>query len=429
MLFKLTSVSILLAAMPVAFARPPPPSGGDGGSNGGGNNGVGGNNGGGGGNNGGGGGNNGGGGGNNGGGAVTPPPPPDDLLIRFSKIVFPLDIDNDLSNSVLPLGPEDYPIRGELANTLKFDSIAHSVMTSNDFEVNKVDLSSYIRAIGGYPSFPSSDSSADFWDEFMEVLEIQEDRRSGTVSTGDLMVLPNIWIGMTLDDVAEAVHDEYPASHHVELIKKLFGQGLQIDYTILPFRSQRDFIGLEVRMADMMTWAVAAVAPTNFLMKWSVGRPRPEEIAMQIENNIITEADGVPGDVVIAVKAMSLTRAEDFTHYDEGCPLHPSWPAMHSASSAASLWLAVVADLTFDQYCQVLLTDYAVSFARTVAGVHYKTDNIAGLNLGQKILADKLAAHLAEKYGADPQAVQQKIDSLTFDWNTFNPVTCTMDNN
>jgi membrane-associated phospholipid phosphatase len=164
-------------------------------------------------------------------------------------------------------------------------------------------------------------------------------------------------------------------------------------------------------------------------MKWSVGRPRPEEIAMQIQNNMITEADGVPGDVVTAVKAMGLTSAEDFTHYDEGCPLHPSWPAMHSASSAASLWLAVVADLTPDQYCQALRTDYAVSFARTVAGVHYTTDNIAGLNLGQKVLADKLAGHLSEKYGADPQVVQQKVDSLIFDWNTFDPVTCTVGNN
>jgi hypothetical protein len=35
---------------------------------------------------------------------------------------------------------------------------------------------------------------------------------------------------------------------------------------------------------------------------------------------------------------------------------------------------------------------------------------------------------LAEKYGADPQAVQQKIDSLTFDWNTFDPVSCTVGN-
>jgi hypothetical protein len=263
----------------------------------------------------------------------------------------------------------------------------------------------------------------------MEVLEIQEDRRSGTVSPADLMVLPDIWAGKSLDDVAEAVHGEYPASHHVELVKTFFGQGLQIDNNILPFRSKRDFIGLEVRIADLMTWGFAAVAPTNFLAKWSVGRPRPEEIAMQIEKNIITEADGVPGDVVIAVKAMNLTRAEDFTHYEEGCPMHPSWPAMHSASSVASLWLAVVADLTPDQYCQVLRTDYAVSFARTVAGVHYTTDNIAGLNLGQMVLADKLAGHLAENYGADPLAVQEKIDSLIFDWNTFDPVTCTMSNN
>jgi hypothetical protein len=104
-------------------------------------------------------------------------------------------------------------------------------------------------------------------------------------------------------------------------------------------------------------------APTNFLLKWSVGRPRPEEIAMLIENGIITtEADGVPTDVVSAVKAMNLERAEDFTAYQEGCPLHPSWPAMHSASSASSLWLAVVANLTPSQYGQqVLRTDYAVT--------------------------------------------------------------------
>jgi hypothetical protein len=92
----------------------------------------------------------------------------------------------------------------------------------------------------------------------MEVLEIQEDRRSG-VSTTDLMVLPNIWIGKSLDEVAEAVHGEYPCSHHVELVKTFFAAGLEIDYNILPFRSQRDFIGLEVRMANLMTWAFAAV--------------------------------------------------------------------------------------------------------------------------------------------------------------------------
>jgi hypothetical protein len=79
---------------------------------------------------------------------------------------------------VLPLGPEDYAASGELADALKFDSIAHSIMTSDDFEVNNVDLSGYIQAIGGYPSFSSSDSSTEFWHEFMQILEIQEHRLS-----------------------------------------------------------------------------------------------------------------------------------------------------------------------------------------------------------------------------------------------------------
>jgi hypothetical protein len=75
--------------------------------------------------------------------------------------------------------------------------------------------------------------------------------------------------------------------------------------------------------------------------------------------------------------------------------------------------LTVVADLTPGQYCQVLRTDYAVSFAHTVAGVHYMTDNISGLNVGQKVPAEKLANYLSEKYaGADHQAVQKKFDSL-----------------
>jgi hypothetical protein len=180
----------------------------------------------------------------------------DDLLIRFSKIVFPDDA--SLYDLVLPLSPIDYPIRGVLADTLKRQSIAHSVITQDDFEVRNVSLSHYIQAIGGMPSFPSSNSSAEFWNEFTEVMDIRQDRLDGVNAT-DLMELPAIWSGYTLDQVADAVHDEYPASHHVELLKTFFGQGLELDYNILPFRSQRDFIGLEVRMADLLTWAFSVV--------------------------------------------------------------------------------------------------------------------------------------------------------------------------
>lgn len=97
---------------------------------------------------------------------------------------------------------------------------------------------------------------------------------------------------------------------------------------------------------------------------------------------------------------------------------------MHSAASAASFWLAVVMDLSPSQYCEALRVDHAVSFARTVAGVHYVSDNTAGLNLGQQVVAETLAHHLSVKYGSDRGTVQAKIDRLRHDWTTFDSATC-----
>ena len=127
----------------------------------------------------------------------------------------------------------------------------------------------------------------------------------------------------------------------------------------------------------------SAVAPINFAAKWHVGQLRPEEMAWKIASGEIAQ-ENVPPDVYDMVKSMNLSKATDFTQYPEGSPKHPSWPAMHSAASSMSLWLPVIANLTEEQYCQVLLTDYAVSFARTVAGVHYRSDNMAGLEHGTR---------------------------------------------
>jgi homoserine kinase len=99
---------------------------------------------------------------------------------------------------------------------------------------------------------------------------------------------------------------------------------------------------------------------------------------------------------------------------------------MHSAASSASLWLAAVANLTEAQYCQVLRTDFAVAYARTISGVHYHSDNIAGLNMGQMVVSRKLARHLALTYGSDREVVKAKIRKMRFDWNTFDPETCTV---
>ena len=92
---------------------------------------------------------------------------------------------------------------------------------------------------------------------------------------------------------------------------------------------------------------------------------------------------------------------------------------MHAAASVSSLWLNVVMDLAPAQQCEVFAVDYAVSYARTVAGVHFPQDNIAGLNLGQEILARKLPEYMAERYGSNPEAVRNKIATLRMDWNTY----------
>jgi tRNA U38,U39,U40 pseudouridine synthase TruA len=97
---------------------------------------------------------------------------------------------------------------------------------------------------------------------------------------------------------------------------------------------------------------------------------------------------------------------------------------MHSASASASLWLPVVMNLTDAQVCEVKRVDYAVAYARTVAGVHYPSDNIAGLKLGQELVARKLPQELHEKYGSDVEVVKAKIEQLRFNWEDFTSTDC-----
>jgi len=70
-------------------------------------------------------------------------------------------------------------------------------------------------------------------------------------------------------------------------------------------------------------------------------------------------------------------------------------------------------------YCEGHRLDYAVSYSRADP-----MDNIAGLNLGQVMIAEKLPFHLAETYGSDADKVQAKVNRLRFDWADFDPKTC-----
>ena len=56
--------------------------------------------------------------------------------------------------------------------------------------------------------------------------------------------------------------------------------------------------------------------------------------------------------------------------------------------------------------------------------VHFPADNIAGLNLGQELLARELPDYLNERWGSNRQAVINKINSLRFDWADYENGPC-----
>ena len=346
---------------------------------------------------------------------------PGDIGIRFSKFQF---IDKTAPVGFLPVGTDDYPMVGKTAQVLKDETNADSVVTPDDAELGGKSAADYIHALGGCPAMPNADPNHSYWKQLEAVVDLQIFRRGGG-AVDTLLTLPRMWQTATVDDVAQNVRGEYPGWFQQTLIQWLWTQNVELDHEIVPFRSMVDFVGTQVRMADINMWAIREVACINFHMKWTCGLARPEEVAYMIATDRLQPHDGVPTELVRKIKSMNLTNPEDFTAFaGVGCPRHPSWPAMHAASSAASLWLAVVLHLTADQYCEALRLDYAVAFGRSVAGVHYLGDNTAGLNLGQLIVAERLADHLAATYGSNRTLVQAKIQNKLVDWTKFDSRSC-----
>lgn len=111
----------------------------------------------------------------------------------------------------------------------------------------------------------------------------------------------------------------------------------------------------------------------------------------------------------------TVTAATHFTAYRPGSPVHGSYPAMHSAASNWSFVSQIIYNATPQMVCEAIKTDFAVSKARTVAGVHFRWDNIDGLNIGQEQTSRFLDYYFMEM-GGDIDYIRQKIADKRFDW-------------
>mmetsp|Transcript_18589 Transcript_18589/g.22777 ORF Transcript_18589/g.22777 Transcript_18589/m.22777 type:complete len:406 (-) Transcript_18589:303-1520(-) len=319
-----------------------------------------------------------------------------------------------------PLVNHNYPVRGGVYDMLTSSTDATDVIMLNDARVRKYNIPKIVERIGGWPNHPEADESAPYWNELRHFIDIQKKR----MYHPDLELFPRaeVWRGWDLNEVAEAVHNEVPGSLQSLLMEEMFEKRwgeVYLDPDVFPQSCdpRRMHFSEEDIVEDLNQWVIDTVMPPTFALKWYVGRARPEEVLWAIKKGRIT--DGVPSDIRSYVNNLDSNSQFDFTAYEEGSPTHPSWPAMHAASGSCSFWMSIIMDLNPEQLCQARLTDYAIAFARTVAGVHYQGDNIMGLNYAQEILEKELPSYLAYRYGANPQDVKRKIREIKYDWNEF----------
>jgi len=358
---------------------------------------------------------------------------------------------------------------------IKMETLADSVVLGDDFQLREYRDSifdTYLSSgrtlaeefaddpITGAKISPVYPGDEGFWEEFAGVvtaqvlrLGIQSEgiveprigrvRKGGKSMASRLNVWPDLWYDrsmvninpwgedmpstdLTLEMIAKSVAGEFSNYHQQTLLKNFTtpGQNVQIAEDIgLSLRSKRDFIGKNVRMSAINAWTFEVVAPVNFYLKWNYGVPRPEEVAWLLRSGAIQNSDfdlalNEIFDVAASVAEPGVDRdnAHGFTAYEAGSPTHPSFPAMHSAGSTCSLWIPTLYDLTPEQYRQTIIMDHAVAYARTVAGVHYQQDNLAGLNAGQRIVREQLPEYLSEQYGYNKELAVKKVNKLSFDW-------------
>jgi len=212
----------------------------------------------------------------------------------------------------------------------------------------------------------------------------------------------------TYKDGAMLVRNDYPLHILSSLSEFLLKRGAKVR-NILPSVSFKRFTDSIVLSSHVIGWAVHTVSPNAFASKWYHGRPRPEEVIYAWANGDVTVDPMYSKQLENFVDmAEVLSDPRKFTLYSEGCPNHPSYPAMHGAAAGAGLLLPVLFDLTEAEEEEVRRTVLNIAMFRDVAGVHYESDSLMGIQLGEMVIEQALPGFL-ETYGANRSEIEDLI--------------------
>lgn len=181
-------------------------------------------------------------------------------------------------------------------------------------------------------------------------------------------------------------------------------------------RNQSTFVTFgQAHALDLVARVTSAALKACWYHKWLIHRRmRPEEFGGRVHNHKTGAAEYPIHDDLLRSEALEATHGKHGTYllpqaYPEGCPTHPAYPAGHAAIAGACV---TVLKAYFDESFPIddpvvasadglTLTPYRgpeltvggelnklagnVAIGRDTAGVHWRSDGIEGLKLGEEV--------------------------------------------
>lgn len=256
-------------------------------------------------------------------------------------------------------------------------------------------------------------------------------------------------------DLAESVHWDWPAQAAVNALLIIFGlegaspaeiflANLGVPYNpgnpYLASQTQAGFVTFHIvdvvrRVVEAMNSALKAA----WYQKWFVHRRlRPEEFGGRLHNNLIGRTDYPINPEILNSRVLDDVFARNGTYllsqaFPEGAPVHPSYPSGHAtwAGATATILKAFFDESTIISDPLVTSADglslfpyrgpgfdgltiggelnklaWNIAMGRNFAGIHWRTDAIEGLKLGE-VVAIRIMEDLSGTYN-------EEFDGFTF---------------
>ncbi|MBV9301009.1 MAG: vanadium-dependent haloperoxidase [Acidobacteriaceae bacterium] len=275
-----------------------------------------------------------------------------------------------------------------------------------------------------HQQYPCLGSGVDFMTQYDEFLAIEDGALPGPASP-----LSPARYTITARDLVTYVHKDFPFEADLSAALILGGFGgpaLSKGNPYKKSKTQAPFVTYgQPMIIDWIGRATVAALKACWYHKWLVHlRIRPEEFGSRVHNTLTKKQAFPISSQLFASGVLDYVYKQQGTYllaqaYPEGCPLHPSYPAGHGTIVGACVTvLKALFDENFEIPKPVVPSDAGdslepytgepltvgnelnklasnVAISRDAAGVHWRSDSVNGMLLGEwvaiRMMADLLS--------------------------------------